>query len=322
MATRPDGKELIIAGRVYVELCQVSYEWNDLEKASEQVNRSIALCRQWGNETYQAIGFLMLAQLEWLRNHQQSAVEAMHKAEKLANQPHVALFYTTKVRAVLARMWFVHGNLEQASRIVQDSGITTKDEIIFLREPEFLALLRLLLARGEYADSLALSRRLLEKAEASKRIGRMIEVLVLQSLIYQDRKELDPALAVLKKALTLAKPERYIRTFLDEGEPMVRLLHMARSRQIETEYVTSLLSAVKEDIDTTPPPQLQNESLTVREVEVLKLIEAGYSNQELAEELIISITTVKRHISNIYTKLGVKNRTQAVAIGKELKLFN
>ena len=103
---------------------------------------------------------------------------------------------------------------------------------------------------------------------------------------------------------------------------MLRLLHLARSRQIETEYITDLLSAVEKTAGIAqPPPELLNEPLTAREMEVMKLIEAGCSNQEIAERLVISFTTVKRHISNIYTKLDAKSRTQAIAIGKELKLF-
>jgi LuxR family maltose regulon positive regulatory protein len=322
MATRPDGKKLVIAGRVYAELSQVSCEWNNLETATEQVHRSIALCRQWGNIDLQAVGSLILARLEQVQAHPKVALEAMHIAEKLANEHHLLPKYFTWVKYALVRLWIAQGNLEKASHIVQESGIKTNDEIPYLREPEFLALLRLLLAQGDYDASLALSKRLLQKAEASRRMGRAIEVLVLQALIFQGRKELDQALAVLKKALSLAKPERYIRTFMDEGEPMVRLLHLARSRQIETEYVTDLLSVIEEAAGTTqPPPQLLIEPLTTREVEVLKLIEAGYSNQEITEKLVISIPTVKRHISNIYTKLGVKSRTQAIAMGKELKLF-
>jgi LuxR family maltose regulon positive regulatory protein len=102
---------------------------------------------------------------------------------------------------------------------------------------------------------------------------------------------------------------------------MTRLLHLARSRQIETEYVTDLLSVIDEAVDTTPSTQPLAEPLTKRELELLRLIEAGCSNQEIAARLVVSIATVKRHISNIYIKLGAQSRTQAVAIGKELKLF-
>lgn len=322
MATRPDGRKLAIAGRIYGELSQLSYEWNNLETATEQVHRSMALCRQWGNMDLQTVGTLIMARLEQVQSHPKISLEAMHRAEKIANEHHLLPRYLTWVKYTLVRLWIAQENLEKASEIVQGSGITTSAEISYRREPEFLALLRLLLAQGDYDASLALSKRLLQKAEDSKRMGRVIEVLVLQALILQGRKELDQALTVLKKTLALARQEGYIRTFLDEGEPMVRLLHLARSRQIETEYVTDLLSVIEEATGTTQPPsQLLIEPLTTREVEVLKLIEAGWSNQEIAEKLVISSATVKRHITNIYTKLGVKSRTQAIAIGKELKLF-
>jgi LuxR family maltose regulon positive regulatory protein len=322
MVTRPDGRKMVIAGEVYAELSQVSYEWNNLDTTLEQVHSCIALCRQWGHQGFQAIGSIMLARLEQVQGHPEAALEAMNIAENLTREHHFAFKYTVWVKHALVRLWIAQGNLEKASHIVQESGITIKDEISFLREPEFLALLRLLLAQGDYDASLVLSRRILKKAETARQIGRIIEVLVLQALIFEGRKELDQALTALKKALSLAKPERYIRTFIDEGEPMARLLHLARSRQIETEYVTALLSVFEKTTGPTqPPPKLLSEPLTAREVEVLKLIEAGCSNQEIAEKLVISISTVKRHISNIYTKLGVKSRTQALAIGKELKIF-
>ena len=322
MVTRPDGRKMVIAGEVYAELSQVSYEWNNLDTTLEQVHSCIALCRQWGYPGFQAIGSVMLALLEHVQGHPEAALEAMNITENVAREHHFAFRYTVLVKYFLVRLWITQGNLEKASQIVQESGITIKDEISFLRELEFLALLRLLLAQGDYEASLVLSRRILKKAETAGQMRRMIEVLVLQAIIFQGRKDLDQALVALKKALSLAKPERFIRTFVDEGEPMVRLLHLARSRQIETEYATELLSAMEKAAGKTQPPsQPLIMPLTMREVEVLNLIEAGCSNQDIAEKLVISIPTVKRHISNIYTKLGAKSRTQAIAIGKELKLI-
>ena len=322
IATRPDGRKMVTAGEPYTELSQVSYEWNDLENALEQAHSCVALCRQSGQETFQATGSIMLARLERIHGNTKTAVENMNIAEKLMKEHHFAFKYTIWVKHALVRLWIALGDLEKASHIVEESGITTHDEIPYLREPEFLALLRLLLAQGDYDASLALSKRLLHQAETGKRAGRVIEVLVLQALIYQGIKDLDHALAALKRALSLARPEGYIRTFVDEGEPMLRLLHLARSRQIETEYVTALLSVFEKTTGPTQPPhKLLTEPLTAREVEVLNLIKAGCSNQDIADRLVISMPTVKRHISNIYTKLGVKSRTQAVSIGKELKLF-
>jgi LuxR family maltose regulon positive regulatory protein len=265
---------------------------------------------------------MVLARLEQVQGHAVTAVEHMNIAEKIMKEHHFAFKYTVRVKCTLVRLWIAQGNLEKASHIVQESSITTHDEIPYLRELEFLALLRLLLAQGDYDAAMVLSKRLLQKAETGKRIGRVIEVLVLQALIFQGRKDLDQALAALKRALSLAKPERYIRTFVDEGEPMARLLHLARSRQIETEYVTDLLSVLEKAVGKPQPPsQLLIKPLTMREIEVLRLIEAGCSNQDIAGKLVISMPTVKRHISNIYDKLGVESRTQAVAIGKELKIF-
>ncbi len=323
IATRPDGKKLVSSGEAYAEFSQVSYEWNDLETAKEHVHHCIALCSNSGQETFQAIGSIMRARLELVQGNAATAIESMNLAEKLVREHHFAFKYTAWVKYGLVRLLISQRNLEKASRIVQESAVTINDDIPYLRELEFLALLRLLIAQEDYDASLILSERLLQKAESGKRKGRVIEVLVLQALILQGMKETDQALTALKKALSLAKPEGYIRTFIDEGEPMIRLLHMARSRQIETDYVSDLLSKVKADVSPSKPaPRLLNEPLTAREVEVLKLVGAGNSNQEIADKLIISFTTVKRHISNIYTKLDVKSRTQAVAIGKELKLLD
>ena len=323
IATRPDGKKLVTAGEVYAELSKVSYEWNDLETTKEHVLSCLPLCRQWGHEIFRATASIMLARVEQAHGNAETAVESMNIAESLTKEHRFAFKYTVWVKCALVRLWIAQGNLEKSSRLVQESGITTKDEIPYLREPEFVALLRLLMAQGDYDAAMALSGRLLHQAETGKRTGLVIEILVLQALVFQANNELDQALAVLKRALSLGKPESYSRTFIDEGEPMARLLHAARARQIEKEYVTQLLCASENAAGATrPPPRLISEPLTTREVEVVKLIAAGYSNQEIAEKLVISITTVKRHISNIYTKLDAGSRTQALAIARELNLLD
>jgi LuxR family maltose regulon positive regulatory protein len=183
-------------------------------------------------------------------------------------------------------------------------------------------LMRVLLAQREYDAARALSQRLLRKAEAGTRVGRVIEILILQALSFQGKKDADRALAVLGKALSLAQPEGYTRIFLDEGEPMAKLLYQAKSHGTGSGYASELLSALGGATETKPPSaQLLIEPLTSRELEILKLIESGCTNQDIADRLVISMPTVKRHISNIYAKLGAKTRTQAVSLGRDLKLF-
>jgi LuxR family maltose regulon positive regulatory protein len=227
------------------------------------------------------------------------------------------------VKSDLARLWLAQGNLERLSQLIKKDGLRVKDEIPYQRAPEYVILLRVLLARGDYEDALALSERLLRQAETAGRTGLVIEILILSALAYQGKKDSDRALKALERALSLARPEGYVRQFLDEGEPMTILLCQAQSRKVGTGYEADLLSSIGTIPGMTQPSmQLLVEPLTTRELEVLKLIEAGASNQEISEKLVISLPTVKRHISNIYAKLGVTSRTQAIAIGKELKLFD
>jgi LuxR family maltose regulon positive regulatory protein len=322
MATRPGGQISPLAASVYAGLSRVSYDWNHLAAAAKYVHQCLALCRRWGSIEFQMVGYVMLARLELAQCNPENAQEAMRAAWQLASEHHFSPKRSIWVKSELARLWIAQGNLERASHFVQKSGITMEDEIPYLREPEYLILLRLLLAQGDSDAGLALSERLLQTAEATNRMGHVIEILILQALAFQGKKDVVQALTILERAVSLAQPEGHVRLFLDEGEPMAKLLYQAKSHRIGTAYVAELLSAMgRASGATQPPDQLLIEPLTLRELEVLKLVEAGHSNQEIAEKLVISITTVKRHISNIYAKLGVKSRTHAISLGRELKLF-
>ena len=218
MATRPDGQKSIIAGRVYGELSQVYYEWNHLEEAFLFAQQCLTLCRQWGNMDLQAVGYVMLARLEHLQAHPEKVQEAMQAAEQLVNEYDFAPKYSVWVKSALARLSIVQGNLEKASQLIQQNGINTGSmaadaEISYLQEPIVLVLVRLLIAKGEYNAALVLSQRILQKAEAEKRMGRVIEVLVLQALALQGKKDIDQALAVLERAFLLAQPEGYTPCF-------------------------------------------------------------------------------------------------------------
>jgi LuxR family maltose regulon positive regulatory protein len=299
------------------------YEWNQLDDAAQNIHLCIDLCRQWGDLSLQAVACAMLARLDQVRGNREEAQEAMRRAEQLADEHLLPPRRSVLVKSDLARLWLTQGNLERLSQLIKKDGLRVEDEIPYQRAPEYVILLRALLARSDYEAALALAERLLKQAETAGRMGLAIEVLILKALSYQGKKDSERALKALQRALSLARPEGYVRSFLDEGEPMTRLLCQAQSRKVGTGYEAELLSTIGTTSGMTQPSmQLLVEPLTTRELEVLKLIEAGASNQEISEKLVISIPTVKRHISNIYAKLGVTSRTQAIAIGKELRLFD
>ncbi|HZU86536.1 MAG TPA: LuxR C-terminal-related transcriptional regulator, partial [Anaerolineaceae bacterium] len=322
MAVRPDGQRSPLAERIYAGLARVAYERNQLSDADQYIRLCIDLCLKWGDTGMQAAAWAMLGRLEQARGDLEGAREAMRSAEQLAGEDSLSTLRSTRVMSDLVHLWLANGSLERLSHLVQKSGLSIEDDIPYPREQEYMILLRVLLACGDYRAAGVLAGRLLQQAETAGQMGLVIELLTLQALAFQGKKDTDRALAVLERALVLAQPEGYVRVFLDEGEPVTRLLCQVQSRQVGTSYATELVAKIGRISSMTQPSmQLLTEPLTARELEVLKLIEAGQSNQEIAGQLVISIPTVKRHISNIYGKLGVESRTQAIAIGKELKLF-
>ncbi|RPI50092.1 MAG: hypothetical protein EHM56_11410 [Chloroflexi bacterium] len=258
-----------------------------------------------------------MARLELTLSHAEEAKAAMVAAHQLAIEHAPSPKRSIGVHTALARLQLALGRVDEALDLVRQSGISADDPVPYGREPEYLILLRVLLAEGSHGAALALSDRLLQQAQTAGRNGRAIEVLILQALAFQGSNDTPQALAALDRALTLARPEGYIRVFIDEGRPMMQLLNQARSHRLGAGYAAQLLLSTR-----LPSAQPLIELLTAREIEVLKLIESGLSNDEIASRLVISLATVKRHISNIYGKLDVPSRTQAVFRARELRLLD
>jgi LuxR family maltose regulon positive regulatory protein len=161
----------------------------------------------------------------------------------------------------------------------------------------------------------------------------VIEILNLQALAFQSSGEVPQALTALERALTLAEPEGFVRTFVDEGPPMANLLHQAAARGMMPDYTARLLAAFQpadDGLQTTGHSSLAAnrrssdlaEPLSEREIEILQLIAEGLSNREIATRLYLSLNTVKAHTRNIYGKLGVHSRTQAVAKARALGVLS
>jgi LuxR family maltose regulon positive regulatory protein len=154
----------------------------------------------------------------------------------------------------------------------------------------------------------------------------LLDILILKTMALQAQGDIAQALSILQQALTLAEPEGLVLVFVDEGTPMAQLLRLAADHGIATDYVDRLLAAFSDLRPASSAPPSKGEAkliepLTQRELQVLQLIADGLSNREIADKLVISLGTVKVHARNIYGKLQVSRRTEAVARARHLGLL-
>lgn len=319
--TLANGMQLPPAGRVYTCISKVLYERNDLAEATRNAQQGITLSRQGGLVEFTTSCYLRLAQARRALGDLDGALAAFQEAEQSAVGHYLSAGTQSFVQFCRVQLWLASGSLDQATVWAAQSGLQAEGPIVYTREPEYIALWRVLLALDEPQTVLDQSAPLLRAAEASGRMGRAINFLALRALAWQARGDVSQALTTLERALVLARPEGYVRVFLDEGAPMARLLRQAGSRGILPDYVSRLLSGMgDETVPAGPAAQPLIEPLSERELQVLRLLAAGRSNQEIAAELVLAVGTVKRHLNNIFGKLDVSSRTQCVARARELDL--
>ncbi len=324
-----DGLELVArrgwqdfpaAGILYVALADLLREHNELSAAAEYLEKGIKLGQEGGHPHILITGNVWLAWLRQTQGDVTGSQEAIRTALQHSQQRQVSrLWPIPPATCYQAWLWIAQGNLVAASRWAQENGLNQPDTpLTYLYEIENLTLARLLIAQGKLDNAEALLLRLHQAAIAGERNGSLIEILILQAITFAAQKRDEQALSPLEQALRLAEPEGFVRIFLDEGEPMTKLLRQAVAQDVHTSYALRLLNALGE---TAAAPQPLIEPLSERELEVLRHVAAGYSNQEIAQELVLAESTVKKHIHNIYGKLGVKSRTQAIAQARELGLL-
>jgi LuxR family maltose regulon positive regulatory protein len=321
IAARPGGRAVPFACMAYVGLAGPLYEWNDLDEALHCVREGIRLSELGGFVAYQVFGRALLARIYEAQRDRHSARDVLREAERLGKGRHYALVWAL-VAEFRIRLWLAQGRIAEASQWARERRLSPGDALDSGREIEQMAVARVLIAQAQAGSALRLLSWLLEAAEAAGRMGSVIKIQVLRSLAFDAQDDRGAAGHALQKALYLAEPEGYLRTFLDEGERMAGLLRRALSQGIAPDYVARLLAALGEEAELTSPAiESLIEPLTERELEVLRLIVAGLSNPEIAEELFIAISTVKSHVNHIYGKLGVSNRVEAVTRTQALDLL-
>jgi LuxR family maltose regulon positive regulatory protein len=304
-------------GLIHLGLARAQYEWNELEAADMHTRAGLALGEPGGSLVLLMRGYTLLARIRHACGDDQGVRESLRTLERAIEQRELTQATRDEMAAYRALFDVMQGDLERPARWAGTIKPTLHDKLDTLREFQWLILVRVLIAQRLPDEAAPLLGHLLQTAESEGRTGRALEVLALQALALQAHDRPTQALTVLKKALSLGEPEGYVRIFADEGIPMAILLRRALAQDIAPNYVRRLLAAFDERVAGSALV----EPLTRRETEVLRLIADGLKNQEIADRLVISLATVKRHVTNIYGKLGVSRRVQAIARAQELDLL-
>jgi LuxR family maltose regulon positive regulatory protein len=321
-------------------LAETAVERGDPETATEHLRRAHAISAHatTPDDAYHLCR--TRAHVLASRGDLDGALDQLEQAEHLHSRgPIPDVRPTTAMRA---RVWLRQGRAADAAAWARTSGFGFGDQPTFLHEFEHLTLARLDLARRvEGSDLQGFLQRLLEAARAGGRGGSVIEILALQALAHQRDGDHDTALETLGRALELAEPEGHVAVFVAEGKTMEALLRrligsgprrQGSSRTEEASpavpsaaaatHARRVLSAFESGGQATPAPHPLIEPLSRRELEVLRLIADGLSNQEISDRLFLALSTVKGHTSRVFDKLAVQRRTEAVARARELGLLD
>ena len=325
------GITLPLIGLLQVRLGAIYYQWNDIDKASDYCQTGLA----WGNRTGIADiitqGLLVQINLTILRQDKTAVVANLDQISKSLDWPEFTEL-SSMIRANQALIDVRLGNLPQAVRWADASGLSLADQPSLKFRIEYQSLVRVryeeirqLGLRNQAPNIISLVDKLIHLGTEHKMIESAIDCWALKALLLDVQGQTKNAIAALDKALDLAFPGGFIRIFVDFGVPMRDLLQKSLAYEPHMVYKRRLLLAFKDErvapADSVSSRQDTPVSLTSREIEILQLIAAGLSNKAIQESLMLSNNTIRTHIKNLYSKLGVNSRTQAVQQAQKIKLI-
>ena len=301
-----------VACEAHIGLARISYQCNDLDAAHQYAQQSIELARKFGSKVdRQVVCEVFLACIKLGQGDTTEAAAILAKTEQSVRQNNFVL-RVPEVAAAQVLLFLHQGDLEAAAHLVQRHELPISQA-------------RVLLAQGDTSAALAVLEPFRQQMEAKGWEEERLKVIVLQAVAFCAHGEKDKAIQLLGDALVLTEPGGFIRIFVDEGPPMAGLLYEALKRGIAPDYVQRLLAAFPTEgqekttgLKSQDPDSEWIEPLSEREIDVLHLLAEGLTNQEIALKLHVSLNTVKAHTRNIYSKIGVNNRTQAVAKARTL----
>jgi LuxR family transcriptional regulator, maltose regulon positive regulatory protein len=311
---------------MHVGMSEIHYERDDLNAAIQHLQKSQELGEHTGLSQNRYRWRVAMARVAQAEGNLAGALDLLNEAERC----YVSDFFPNvrPVPALKARVWVRQGRFGEALGWAREHGLSVDDDLSYLREFEHITLARLFLARHEdecaersVHEAIRLLERLVLAAEEGGRTGRVIEIVMLQALAHHAQGDMPTALASLGRAVTLAEPEGYVRTFADEGPPIVPLLRAVAKQGTRQNYARRLLAAVGTTETGSRTTLALIDPLSERELDVLRLLGTELDGPAIARELMVSLNTMRTHTKNIYAKLAVTNRRAAVRRAAELDLL-
>lgn len=306
---------------MHASLALLHLDRHELAMARDHLDRCRELGEVWGLPQYPYRSRVAWARLEMAEGRAVAAIEHLQDAERR----YVSDFFPNvrPVPAQIAQFNIRIGQLDQADDWARQQAIGPDDPLTYLHEFEHVTLARLFIARGDsgsVAQAVRLLGRLAEPAERGGRRRSLIDIHLLAALAHQARHNSTEALDALRLAIALAEPEAIRRPFLDDAAVLAPLLKHLSKREASSVFVHSLTSGVEVAAPARDHPNLI-ERLSDREVDVLRLLRSDLSGPEIANELTVSLNTLRTHTKNIFEKLGVNSRRAAVHRAEVLQLF-
>jgi LuxR family maltose regulon positive regulatory protein len=322
MSISETGRLFPVVSMSYAGLSEIWYEWNDLDKALYYAQEGITLGKRWGYSGMLAQCSCSLAIIQNLFGKSSEALATMQQLEQLI--PNNAISTVSRlIQAYRAAIYLYTGHYDQALQWANTCSLSPQDSMHYPRDREYLILTQILFADGQYTQVRRFLERLIAVTEVDGRISALISALIQLALLDQAEASTTLALVALTRAIQLAAPEGFLRIFLDKGRLLCPLLRQLASRANSPVYTLTLLQAFGETVEVHAHAKggKSSDTLSEREICILNCLSAGKSNQEIAEIFVIAVSTVKTHLSNIYVKLGVHSRTQALVRAREIGLL-
>jgi LuxR family maltose regulon positive regulatory protein len=304
-----------------------AYAANDLVAAESAYRHAIDFTRFAGSNSVPLLAEMRLAMIAHLRGDRVGALVMANEVAGTAHRPN-ASFVSGLFDRMLTHMWLVLGNAEEAGRILAALELAPDDEVDVAREEDYIELARWHVARRRGSTILRMLARMLIAAEAGGRTRSVVELQILQALARQQSGDLRQACVSLESALQTAVALRDLRVFLDAGGDVAALLRRLGQQPGLPADVRILVDTLRDDPGMSEAAARDAhvldraaEPLSRQELQVLRMLGAGYSNEEIGKALFISGNTVKTHLRHVYAKLGVKTRSAAVSRAAALRLL-